>query len=875
MPHDASLDRATPPPPPVEGLDGDLSLDAQYDREWIRLQLGLVDQLAPVWVDEERRFRLLERRGRGNMGAVYLAFDESLKREVAVKVVASDRSVRAAAHQDRLLEEARSLAQVTHENVLRVLDSRRAATGEQYLALEYVDGRTLRAWQAEQSFRPIVRAYIDAARALDAAHRAGVVHRDFKPDNVLVETKTDHLRVVVVDFGLAAGARPDSAGSEGEDVERSQGLGTPGYMAPEQRIGRADARADQYAFCVSLFEALAGQRPFVGKRTSADELPPASPGMPGWLFAILRRGLELDPDRRYPSMAMVANRLERGLQWHRGSRIAASLLAVGVVAGFVSNQREASRCLDAGAEMDKSWSVSRQASVEQRLRSLDVPWANDVANHALSSLDQIARRWKSLAITACESSKSAPDPAVQLCLDTWLVQVDSMVAGLEVGDDQIARNILDVLEPLLAGGETCATPSPVLADPVRHDLARSVWAEASGDLEAARIAAEDAVKEAQTTHPCIEGARYSHDEAAARFQVAHVHGALEDHRTSLEQLSLAGAHAVACEAYPLLFDIWAYEAEMLAAIDPDRGAARLADAEALLVRIFGVEDQSLRRSDLWRAAGIIALARDDHSEARRRFQSGLSVLEQHDEDHVARKAKLLTNIGITYYAEDRHSEAADAYEAAVDVVGAAIGPDHPHTRTWAARVDLNLALAALESGDHARADALLRQVLASPEVEQKSLLRALIASIQAKGAAGELEGAAELAESVLRSIAGQPQLGTRIRAEALTIIGQTIADAALLDGDTRAFERGVAELVRARPLWSAEGDAFELAIVDYELARLLWQADELARAEQALARVLQNTEALANVEIREQAELLRVELAQASQPIEPTEPNQP
>jgi tetratricopeptide (TPR) repeat protein len=285
-------------------------------------------------------FVLKRRLGAGGMGVVYAAFDPRLEREVAIKLLASGGDARA----DRmLLDEARAQARVRHASVVTVFEVGEA-DGARYIAMELIRGRTLRVHLAAR--RPAVPELLGlfarAAEGLAAAHALGVIHRDFKPDNVLVEeepTTGAALRVVVSDFGLAA--RTDA--SELELALGSPGGGTPGYMAPEQYEGAAaDARADVFAFAVALWEGLYKALPFVGK--SVGELraalatppaPPARPEVPPALRAWLVQALAMNPEERPATIASVLPALAPPTPRGRMFAIAAStaLVALGAGAG--------------------------------------------------------------------------------------------------------------------------------------------------------------------------------------------------------------------------------------------------------------------------------------------------------------------------------------------------------------------------------------------------------------------------------------------------------------------------------------------------------------------------------------------------------------
>jgi hypothetical protein len=249
--------------------------------------------------------------GEGAMGIVVRAHDPKLGRTVALKLL---RARTCSTSRARLVREAQALARVCHPNVVAVYDVDSHA-GEVHVAMEFVPGRPLDAWllQRPRSWREILCMYVQAGRGLQAAHDEGIVHRDFKPANVIVG---DDSRPRVVDFGLACGEPGGVASADAGEQITTHGmvLGTPAYMAPEQHFGEPlGPAADQFAFCVALWEALHGARPFVG--WNADELArakargriaaTAGSAVPAWIVAALCRGLAPDPAQRWPSMTAL------------------------------------------------------------------------------------------------------------------------------------------------------------------------------------------------------------------------------------------------------------------------------------------------------------------------------------------------------------------------------------------------------------------------------------------------------------------------------------------------------------------------------------------------------------------------------------------
>ena len=301
--------------------------------------------------DRIGRFELLELIGAGSMGAVWSARDTELGRVVALKTL---RAAHGDASVKRLFREAQSMARLQHPNVVTVFDV--VTRGEQvFLAMELVDGGTLRAWLAARprKLEEVLRVFALAGRGLAAAHAAGLVHRDFKPDNVLV---SDDGRVRVTDFGLArpSGGAPPSAGSpepapESLDLTRSGAVvGTPAYMAPEQMRGEPiDARADVFGFCAALYESVNGERPFSGatldelrRRAESNQVspPPRGRRVPAWLRRVLLRGLRAAPAERWSSMEELLAELSRGrVRGARGPRWRKAAAAVLLVAGALAS----------------------------------------------------------------------------------------------------------------------------------------------------------------------------------------------------------------------------------------------------------------------------------------------------------------------------------------------------------------------------------------------------------------------------------------------------------------------------------------------------------------------------------------------------------
>ena len=301
--------------------------------------------------DSLGRYALLNKLGSGSMGVVYRAYDARLDRPVAVKILhpTGERTAQLLSAGDaRLLREAQAIARLCHPNVIAIHDV--GTVGDRiFMTMEYVEGQTLREYcdAAPRSWRDLLPLLIQAGRGVEAAHERGIVHRDIKPDNILVGADG---RVRVLDFSVArplSQATPDSLVHKLclTDTETNVLVGTPAYMAPEQlRAQPADARSDLFAFCVTAYECLFGERPFSGPtlQTLIDSVlagpptqpPPFSQPIPRALFQALLKGLSLRPDERWPSLTALVDALEQILARKRRRSSFALAASLGAAAAL-------------------------------------------------------------------------------------------------------------------------------------------------------------------------------------------------------------------------------------------------------------------------------------------------------------------------------------------------------------------------------------------------------------------------------------------------------------------------------------------------------------------------------------------------------------
>ncbi|MBA3462393.1 MAG: serine/threonine protein kinase [Deltaproteobacteria bacterium] len=485
------------------------------------------------------RYVVLSELGRGGMSVVYIAYDPKLDRRVALKVVRGDKLTEA--HRARLHREAQALARLSHPSVVTVFDVG-DLEDDTFVAMELVEGKSLREWsKQERTWREVVNVMVAAGRGLAAAHAAGIVHRDIKPDNIVV---SDGGAVKLVDFGLARdlgdrsvesvdGVSGDSdPGDSGSDLAASSissstlrpleqitqhghVVGTPAYMPPEQR-GRgmdADERSDQFSFCVTLYEALYKQKPFKASKklvmdrdeqlTVADKPgialrslaapPPAKTEVPAWLQKVVTRGLAVDKGHRYPSVDALLAELDRDPQRAR-RRVAYGAMAMGAVAATAvvmtwrlmpSAMQEVTPSCGTGEDRIAAiWNQGKRAVIEAVAVKAGVAWAPRAVAAFGERVDDYAAQWKTMYRESCEATRvrgvQSPE-ALDLrsaCLDERLGDLGALV-------DVMGEAKIDALRK---AGEIVAALPPV-SDCADVQALRQVVKKPAGSAE--RLASVD------------------------------------------------------------------------------------------------------------------------------------------------------------------------------------------------------------------------------------------------------------------------------------------------------------------------------------------------------------------------------------------------
>jgi serine/threonine protein kinase/tetratricopeptide (TPR) repeat protein len=737
--------------------------------------VGAVDRRKPE-PDTERirergekvgRYAVLDVIGRGGMGVVYLAWDPQLDRRIALKLVAlaGEADFELETQRARLLREAQALARLGHPNVVKVHDVG-VCDDQVFIAMEHVGGENLRDWLRirRRSVRAIVDVFRAAAQGLAAAHAVDLVHRDFKPDNVLVGEAGV---VKVVDFGLAretpnqgdaprarhwaqtepkfaaaleaasealaSASASDSSGSgpefdsgafeSGSSVSprsllRSTGmltaagtvLGTPAYMAPEQHRGRpVDARSDQYAFCIALWEAVYGKRPFSGRepkllaaRKQEFKLRESTRGIPvpRWLRAVLMRGLAADPSARFTDMAELIAAIDRGVARRRNNLPWFALLGlafvIGMVATFAARDEQAGLCAPPTDRLVGVWDPPRRLEIEQALLASNAAYADDTWTRVRDGLDDYRDAWLAAMVSVCEAvhvdQRETPEWLEQrlACLEDRRRELVSLTAQLARSDVRTVENAARAtysLSPIEACerelGDDGRMPMP--GDPqdrLRVGEQLDLLADAKAELIAGHL--EEGLSAAQAVLERAREIGWAPLEAEALFVIGDRIGDLElDPAKEREALHGAARAAMRGEHWFLAVEAWARLARALALRkQPDEAKRWLDHATALAGELASTSGESPRlQAELSDARYQWHYGSERYAEAEVDARLRKDQVAQWYGDDSPQVADALNWIGRAVYMQYRKDEAVELYREAVAIIERVSGPEHPSVAT--------------------------------------------------------------------------------------------------------------------------------------------------------------------------------------------------
>jgi serine/threonine protein kinase/tetratricopeptide (TPR) repeat protein len=780
------------------------------------------------------RYVIVDRLGAGGMGTVFSAYDRELDRKVALKVLLPE-AVEQESAQQRLVREAQAMAKLDHPNVVTVFDVG-VHEGRVFVAMEFVRGVTLRAWQKQdRRWTEVVDAYRQAARGLQAAHDAGLIHRDFKPDNAMVDSAG---RVRVMDFGLVraegaiiteiptiaerkvleagaeaeaeaaddamarirarmeklgrlgtsttvaatdpppaadSGGRVTGASALGTELTREGTvMGTPAYMSPEQLEGkRVDARSDQFSFCVALYEALFGERPFgtgpvmaTLERMNAGtvEAPPADSPVPSEVRDALIRGLAAKPGERYASLAELEEAIARLVQpkplrmaWPVGLT-----LAVVVGASLWAYGQQQPPCRGGAAIAAKVWNEPRQLRIKDAFADTGVPFYGDAVAHVLDPIDGHVEDWVAMHREACEATQLRREQSSTMldlrmaCLGRRLDDVDALADVFEHADAEAVERAALAVKRLPPVSE-CADADRLLAEvPPPSDPA---VAERVEELDR-RLAM-----------------------ARAEVATGHYAQAAEQVQAVVDQAGETGYGPIMARANYELGVALDYDGKYDAAQVALRKAALegraagedgvAADAEARLVFVAGVRRQKFDRGRWWAEHARAAARRAGRTEAMLAVDDHLGALlvsageQDLGIEHIQRALEgrrevlgadhpdtleSLENLAVALARSGRFDEAQSKYEELVALRTGLMGERHPAV----AKAKSGLGAVLIARGEWSAARETLDEVLqiqvdaygrAHPEVESTldNLGYAQLESGELAAAAENLQEAVALA----------------------------------------------------------------------------------------------------------------------------------
>ena len=660
------------------------------------------------------RYVVLDRLGSGGMGVVYAAYDPELDRKLAIKLVhpSKDGSADQTEGRTRIMREAQALAKLQHPNVVAIHDVGEHE-GQVFIAMEFIQGVTLSKWVDEQdrSWQEVIRVLQLAGQGLAAAHEKNIIHRDFKPDNVMI---AEDGRVRVLDFGLAA-ARAESTESRLVESSDATGdllsteltragarLGTPAYMSPEQHLGATvEASSDQFSFCVTLWRSLYGDRPFAGDSPAAIAFnviegklrePESTARVPRWIRGILLRGLKRKPSERWPSMQALLDELDRDPSRQRRRLFAVgTLLALG--AGlFGANRLDHARRVDACAlessAINEIWSDQTRATLREQLAKSGSVHARHTADKTLEWLDRYANDWKQAQLDSCTRSTVANTRSPHLhglttsCLSDRRESLGALLGTLMDSEDPLAKAVpaaaaLPLIDQCLDERHlTQRIPPPENPELLtRVEAARGVLRESVALATLARHA--EALSLATDVAGEAEQLEWAPLVAEARFRVGKQLDSVGKYeqaeralRTAYLAASRAGDDEMAADSAAMLGYVLSQRLQR-----PDEGSMWIDIAEASLERV-GL-NRGLHRASLLMERGATEAAAGDDEAAVAAYSEVVAIRRELLGDEHPAVGQTLANLGITTAGTGKWKEAKGLLVEALASSENSLGNEHP------------------------------------------------------------------------------------------------------------------------------------------------------------------------------------------------------
>lgn len=716
------------------------------------------------------RYVILKPVGQGGMGVVYAAYDPDLDRKVALKLLHPDLAGPEEQGRARLLREAQAMARVSHPNVITVHDV--GTFGDQvFVAMEFIQGHNLHEWLREgnHSWQEVLRVFLEAGRGLAAAHKAGLIHRDFKPANVLVGNGS---RVYVTDFGIARLAEHGDEDTLDADAdvtlsERSGSglasdltaagaiIGTPQYMPPEQYVDQgADARSDQFSFCASLYWALYGKRPFEYKQVhrvaalalqptgslSAEVLrkqppgtiilePPKEARVPAWVRRAMLRGLSLHRDDRFPSMEALLDALSQQTRQanRRGAMVAVGAVAVASLGLGLYAHHQSQVCAGADSLVASTWGPAMRQKLETAFVATGRPFAQDSAKQVTRLLDGYAGAWARMHTEACEDTRVREVQTEELlslrmvCLERRRKDLGALVGQLAEADGKVVERAVDATAALPSlqscrDLESLTDQSPRPADAQHRATIEGLEARLA-DVKALFDAGRypKALELARRLEPEVEATAWLPLQAELRTHLGWLQQQMGEADEGLRALERALDAAESSRSDRMRLEILTRLIFAQANHGKTDQAERWGEvAEALLARLGG---DPLLAMDLLGNLGNVRMMQGRYREARDSFDKARTLQRDTLEPDHPKRAKLSYSQGLAAMRLGEYERAIQLLSEALQQTKAAKGASHPEMGNRHAM----LSTALRESGDpsqalgHAHAALEVRKAALGPE----------------------------------------------------------------------------------------------------------------------------------------------------------------
>lgn len=636
------------------------------------------------------RFVVIGLVGIGGMGAVYAAYDPQLDRKVAIKVLHPAIQARAAGQPDELLVEAQAMARLMHQNVVAVHDVGRFGPSI-FIAMEFVEGKSLRLWLGEhhRTLKEILAVLIDSGRGLAAAHAAGIVHRDFKPDNVLVGKNG---RAKVSDFGLARAMLSPEASTH----TRREISGTPAYMSPEQQRGETlDARSDQYSFAMTLCEALGHESPaFAGTAMGPRplRLPPPREDVPAPIRRVLERALATERSARFESMEALLEELVAAPRRRRrrviGTLTMATTLTLLSILSYRAHVERSHVCASSEERVAVVWNASTKAAVRARFEGAGRVFARDAWKTIEPSLEAFARGLAEGDRAACEATRIRKEQSEEVlalrssCFLRRREELRALVELLTIADDSAVENAVTAvgkLTPLNACKDDAALamqPIPPTDPFVRAEVERlrARLSEVKVLLDSGEY--RDGLSKATSCVAVAERLGYApviaeslYFDGALRDEVSDLKGAEASLYRAANEAERSRHDELAARARTLLVWVVGYRQARHEVGDVLANTARGA-----VLRVGGRADLA---APLENNMGTLLWAEGNYAAARERYDEAHDLWERAFGPEHPLVADALNNSAFVLWNEGKLERALTSHEQALAMRVRLLGPEHP------------------------------------------------------------------------------------------------------------------------------------------------------------------------------------------------------